>query len=492
MENQSGPVLETVRVRVSTPEWVLAKYCVDNGITRITAREIKTALGIRNLLSLYNLIHIAIRDGLLKSVRKFSGVYEVNVKQAMALTQLIPYDAGDRTTNLSDIPQWKQAIAYAKAWQSLAEWARKALKGASEGTSPPAPVAKAKAGKGEGGEPVSGSGSGEEGEPVATATATDTCPAGPLPAVISHIPIDCVPTPSGRRALVAVLGNLYVLLEDLKGTHYLQCSPLDSFGHGAKLCSAKTETLLKYLRRPANQVRKEAEREGERAKERALKELEALEALMKLTPGTYSLVVHVKPDGSMYVEVPVPEEAETESGSGSGSGGVIPGSRGATSGFTATAMGTGTVGVGQALYDPLRPPDWLPSVRRVEPIKEPSTKGISLVFDNVRFWANGTVQQLHGLQPLSTVLATGDRLLYAEPGFQIYDPVLYELSKLMDIHVYHSKGKDPKGVIRIEARPRAKALKKLGLGRILHAFVTYLHRLLGPIGAIVAGWWRGR
>lgn len=473
MENQSGPALETVRVRVSTPEWVLAKYCVDNGITTITAREIKTALGIRNLLSLYNLIHIAIRDGLLKSVKKFSGVYEVNVREAMALTQLIPYDAGNRTTNLSDIPQWKQAIAYAKAWQSLAEWARKALKGASEGTSPPAPGAKA--GKEKGGE-LSGSG-----EPA------DTCPAGPLPAVISHIPIDCVPTPSGRRALVAVLGNLYVLLEDLKGTHYLQCAPLETFGHGAKLCSAKTETLLKYLRRPANQVRKEAEREGERAKERALKELETLEALMKLTPGTYSLLVHVKPDGSMYVEVPVPEEAEAESGSG----GVIPGSRGATAGFTATAMGTGTA-VGQALYDPLRPPDWLPSIRRVEPIKEPSTKGISLVFDNVRFWANGQVQQLHGLQPLSTVLATGDRLLYAEPGFQIYDPVLYELSKLMDIHVYHSKGKDPKGVIRIEARPRAKALKKLGLGRILHAFVTYLHRLLGPIGAIVTGWWRGR
>jgi len=72
----------------------------------------------------------------------------VNVKQAMALTQLIPYDAGDRTTNLSDIPQWKQAIAYAKAWQTLAEWARKALKGASEGTSPPAPGASAKERKG--------------------------------------------------------------------------------------------------------------------------------------------------------------------------------------------------------------------------------------------------------------------------------------------------------------------------------------------------------
>jgi len=463
MENQSGPVLETVRVRVSTPEWVLAKYCLDNGITRITAREIKTALGIRNLLSLYNLIHIAIRDGLLKSVKKFSGVYEVNIKGAMALTQLIPYDAGDRTTNLSDIPEWRQAIAYAKAWQTLAEWARKALKEASEGTSPPTPGAKPKAGK-------EGWGEGRE--------LADTCPAGPLPAVISHIPIDCIPTPSGRRALVAVLGNLYVLLEDLKGTHYLQCAPLEAFGHGAKLCSAKTETLLKYLRRPANQVRKEVEREGERAKERALKELEAWQALAQLKPGTYNLTVHVNPDGSMYVEVPVPE-GEEEAG-----GGVIPGSRGATAGV----MGTGTA-VGLALYDPLRPPE-VPRIRRVEPIKEPSTKGIALVFDNVRFWANGTVQQLHGLQPLSTVLATGDRLLYAEPGFQIYDPVLYELSKLMDIHVYHSKGKDPKGVVRIEARPRSKALKKLGLGRILHAFITYLHRLLGPIGAIVTGWWR--
>jgi len=478
MENQSGPVLETVRVRVSTPEWVLAKYCVDNGITTITAREIKTVLGIRNLLSLYNLIHIAIRDGVLKPVKKFSGIYEVNVREAMALTQLIPYDAGDRTTNLSDIPQWRQAIAYAKAWQTLAEWARKALKEASEGTSPPAPGASVR--KGKGGE-LSASGSGEE--------ATDTCPRGPLPAVISHIPIDCVPTPSGKRALVAVLGNLYVLLEDLKGTHYLQCAPLDSLGHGAKLCSAKSETLLKYLRRPAREVKREVEREAERAKERALKELEALEALMKLRPGTYNLTVHVGPDGVRFV-MEVPEEG-AEGGSGeAGEGGVIPGSRGATAGVTAT--GTGTVG-GLALYDPLRPPEGpLPRVRRVEPVPlPPGSRGISLVFDNVRFWANGTVQQLHGLQPLSTVMATGDRLLYVEPGFQVVDSVLYELSKIMDIHIYHSKGKDPKGVVRIEARPRAKALRKLGLAGIMQAFVTFLHRLLGPIGAIVT-WWRGR
>ena len=468
METQYSPVLETVRVRVSTPEWVLAKYCLDNGITRITAREIKTALGIRNLLSLYNLIHIAIRDGVLKPVKKFSGIYDVNLKEAMALTQLIPYNAGDRATNLSDIPQWRQAIAYAKAWQALAEWARKALKEASEGTSPPAPGASGRAGEGEG----------EGGEP---ASGADTCPRGPLPAVISHIPIDCVTTPSGKRALVAVVGNLYVLLEDLKGTHYLSCAPFDSYIPGAKLCSAKTDTLLKYLRRPASQVRREVELEGERAKERARRELEAWEALNQLKPGTYNLTVHVNPDGSISVEVEVPEEGEGEAGAG---GGVLPGSRGATAGV----MGTGTVG-GLALYDPLRPPE-VPRIRRVEPVKEPSTKGIALVFDNVRFWANGTVQQLHGLQPISTVMAVGDRLLYAEPGFQIYDPVLYELSKLMDIHVYHSKGKDPKGVVRIEARPRSKALKKLGLAGIMNALLTYLHRLLGPIEALVTGWWR--
>ena len=90
---------------------------------------------------------------------------------------------------------------------------------------------------------------------------------------------------------------------------------------------------------------------------------------------------------------------------------------------------------------------------------------------------------------MSTVLALADRLVYTEPGFQIYDPVLFELSKIMDIHIYHSKGKDPKGVVRIEARPRAKALKKLGLAGVVHAFVTALHRLGGVFQAIAQAVW---
>ncbi len=461
MSSQYSPRLEPVRFRVGTAEWVVAKYCLDNGITRITAREIKTILGSpKNPLTLYSVIRKAIRDGLLKPVKKFAGVYDVDIKTAMHLTQLVPYDAGKRNVHISDVPQWKQAMDYAKSWQALVEWANKSL--ASDGTSPPSPQGQA-------------SGSGREGD-------IDPCKV-PLPAVKYHIPIECVPTPSGRRALVAVLGNLYILLEELRGTHYLQCVPFDSYVPGAKLCASKVDVLSKYLHRPAPERLKELQKEGERAYRRALRELEAIQALSELRPGTYNLTVHVNPDGSVSIEVEVPEEA----GEGQVAG-VTPGSRGLTAG----AMGTvpqASVG-GLIFYDPLAPPpQQLPRIRRTDPIKVPSTKDITVVFDNVRFTANGQVQQMHGLQPMSTVLALADRLVYAEPGFQVYDPVLYELSKIMDIHIYHSKGKDPKGVIRIEARPRAKALKKLGLAGVMHAFMTALHRLGGVFQAIAQAMW---
>ena len=456
MSSQHSPRLEPVRFRIGASEWVVAKYCLDNGITRITAREIKTILGSpKNPLTLYSVIRKAIRDGLLKSVKKFAGVYEVDIKTAMHLTRLVPYDASNKNIHVSDVPQWKQAVEYAKSWQALVEWANKSL--ASDRTSPPSPQ----------GQPGSGreSGSQPEREP-------DPCKVL-LPAVKHHIPIECVPTPSGRRALVAVLGNLYILLEELRGTHYLQCVPFDSYVPGAKLCASKVDVLVKYLHRPVEELQKE----GERAKARALRELETIQALSELRPGTYNLTVHVNPDGSVSIEVEVPEEDGQVAG-------VTPGSRGQTAG----AMGTVPQANGLVLYDPLAPPQ-LPRVRRTDPIKAPSTKDITLVFDNVRYTANGQVQQMHGLQPMSTVLALADRLAYAEPGFQIYDPVLYELSKVMDIHIYHSKGKDPKGVVRIEARPRARALRKLGLAGVVHAFVTALHRLGGVFQAIAQAVW---
>ena len=144
-------------------------------------------------------------------------------------------------------------------------------------------------------------------------------------------------------------------------------------------------------------------------------------------------------------------------------------------------------GVRGATYAPVMNTDPIPKLRRVDPVPlPPDARGISLVFDNVRVVASdGTVHQLHGLQPLSTVLAAGDSLAYTEPGFQVVDSVMYELSKVMDIHIYHSPGKDPRGTVRIEARPRAKALKKLGLARVLNLFVTFLHRLTGAFQAIV-------
>jgi len=453
LSSQFSPRIEQVRFRVGPAEWVIAKHCLDNGITRITAKEIRAILGSpKNFLTLYNVIWQARRDGLLKPVKLYSGVYDVDLKVAMALTQLVPYDV--KNVYVSDVPQWKQAMEFAKSWQALVEWANKSL--ASEKTSPPSPQ---------------GQTSGREGE-------ADPCKV-PLPAVKYHIPIECVPTPSGRRALVAVFGNLYVILEEARGTHYLQCVPFDSYVPGAKLCASKVDVLSKYLHRPAPERLKELQKEGERAKARALRELETIQALSELRPGTYNLTVHVNPDGSVSIEVEVPEEDGQVAG-------VTPGSRGQTAG----AMGTVPQASGLVLYDPLAPPpQQLPRIRRTDPIKAPSTKDIVMVFDNVRYMANGQVQQMHGLQPMSTVLALADRLVYTEPGFQVYDPVLYELSKIMDIHIYHSKGKDPKGVIRIEARPRAKALRKLGLAGVVHAFVTALHRLGGVFQAIAQAIW---
>ena len=457
MSSQFSPRIEQVRFRVGSAEWVIAKHCIDNGIKRITAKEIRAILGSpKNFLTLYNVIWQARRDGLLKPVKLYSGVYDVNINVAMALTQLVPYDV--KNVYVSDVPQWKQAMDYAKSWQALVEWASKSL--ASDGTSPPSPQGQA-------------SGSGREGQPQ---PGTDPCKV-PLPAVKYHIPIECVPTPSGRRALVAVFGNLYVILEEARGTHYLQCVPFDSYVPGAKLCASKVDVLAKYLHRPAPERLKELQEAGERAKARALRELETIQALSELRPGTYNLTVHVNPDGSVSIEVEVPEEDGQVAG-------VTPGSRGQTAG----AMGTVPQASGLVLYDPLAPPQ-LPRIRRTEPIKVPNTKDITVVFDNVRYTADGQVVQMHGLQPMSTVMALGDRLVYAEPGFQVYDPVLYELSKIFDFHVYHSKGKDPKGVVRIEARPRARALRKLGLAGVMQYLFTALHRLGGVFQAIAQAVW---
>jgi len=470
----AGPRLERETLKVPISEWVLAKYCMDYGITRLTAKDIKFILGTKYPFATYYTIRMFIRDGLLTPVRKHSGLYDVNKEAMLKVLQQIPEAVGKRVMNKSPVSQWEEAREIAEAWVKLRDWA---LQHSSEGTSPPSAVAKTGAGAG-----------GVE------ASALLTLP----PGARKYFPVERIPTPSGQYAWVAVLGNRYVILEGIakQGWGRAYCVNYDSFRPGAKLCSQRIDTLVKYTSSVIGAGENWTEPEGGSGSGSAEGQVEA------------------DPDGIGE------EETGGLSNAGSGGGSASPGvspagpsgtggagggpATGASAGGGLPPAGTyivrayvrqdGTVvlegelpGVRGATYAPVMSTDPIPKIRRVDPVPlPPDARGISLVFDNVRVVASdGTVRQLHGLQPLSTVLAAGDGLAYTEPGFQVVDSIMYELSKVMDIHIYHSPGKDPRGTVRIEARPRAKALKKLGLARVLNLFVTFLHRLAGAFQAIV-------
>jgi hypothetical protein len=467
----TGPRLERETLKVPISEWVLAKYCMDYGITRLTVKDIKFILGTKYPYSTYYAIKMSIRDGLLTPVKKHSGLYDVNKEAMLRVLQHIPEAVGKKVMNKSPVSQWEEAREIAEAWVKLRDWA---LQHSSEGTSPPSAVGKTGAGAG---------GAGVE-------SVLLTLP----PGARKYFPVERIPTPSGQYAWVAVLGNRYVILEGIakQGWGRAYCVNYDSFRPGAKLCSQRIDTLVKYTSSMTGAVW-ENWTEPEGGSDSAEGQVEA------------------DPDG-------IGEETGGLSNAGEGSGGSVgPGVSPAGPSGTGTAGGPatgasaglppagtyivrahvrqdGTVvlegelpGVRGATYAPVMSTDPIPKIRRVDPVPlPPDARGISLVFDNVRVVASdGTVRQLHGLQPLSTVLAAGDSLAYTEPGFQVVDSVMYELSKVMDIHIYHSPGKDPRGTVRIEARPRAKALKKLGLARVLNLFVTFLHRLTGAFQAIV-------
>jgi len=464
----AGPRLEQETLKVPISEWVLAKYCMDYGITRLTAKDIKFILGTKYPYSTYYAIKMFIRDGLLTPVKKHSGLYDVNKEAMLRVLQHIPEAVGRRVRSGSPVSQWEEAREIAEAWVKLRDWA---LQHSSEGTSPPSAVGNLGAGAG------------------GVESVLLTLP----PGARKYFPVERIPTPSGQYAWVAVLGNRYVILEGIakQGWGRAYCVNYDSFRPGAKLCSQRIDTLVKYTSRAIGAV-------GENWTEP--EPSDSAEGL-----------VEADPDGI--------GEEETGGLTNAGSGGsASPGVSPAGPSGTGTAGGgpatgasaglppagtyivrayvrqDGTVvlegelpGVRGATYAPVMSTDPIPKIRRVDPVPlPPDARGISLVFDNVRVVASdGTVRQLHGLQPLSTVLAAGDSLAYTEPGFQVVDSVMYELSKVMDIHIYHSPGKDPRGTVRIEARPRAKALKKLGLARVLNLFVTFLHRLTGAFQAIV-------
>ena len=476
----TGPRLEREPLKVPLTEWVLAKYCIDYGITRLTAKDIKFILGMKYPFSLYHAIKMAVRDGLLTPVKKYSGLYDVNKETMLKVLQLIPEAVGKNVRSKSPVPQWQEAIEIADAWVKLRDWA---LQHSSEGTSPPSAVGSlgARAGAGAGG---------AEAEAEVEALLM-TLP----PGARKYIPIERIPTPSGQYAWVAVLGNRYVILEGLAkqawGKAY--CVSYDSFRPGAKLCSQRINTLVKYTSSMTGAVWENWTEPGEGGSGGSGSD--PAEGQVEADPGGA--------DGSAGIG------GLGDAGAG-GSGSVSPAGAGggpvsgSAYGAGLPPAGTyvvrahvrqdGTVvlegelpGVRGATYAPVMSTEPMPRIRRVDPVPlPPDARGISLVFDNVRVVASdGTVRQLHGLQPLSTVMAAGDRLAYTEPGFQVVDSVMYELSKVMDIHIYHSPGKDPRGTVRIEARPRAKALKKLGLARVLNLFVTFLHRLAGAFQAVV-------
>jgi hypothetical protein len=255
--------------------------------------------------------------------------------------------------------------------------------------------------------------------------------------------IETIKTPSGDEVKALVRGDTYIILEGLKDGKSGRVYCVDWRG-GAKLCAADFGVLVRYAT-PSLRV--------------------------------YSLS-EALPIGSVKGSGCGPAEAAEAARPSEGGMGSVKGGRGVPV-FVANVV----LGKGSGMY-----------MRRVDPLAPPPEDAppLSLVFDNVRWARDGVVHQMRGLQALTAVSAASaaGKLVYAEPGIQVRDEVLYELSKLMDIHIYHSAGKDPKGVVRIEGRPRAKALRKFGLGRLLAAFMTFLHRLAGVFDAVVDAWFR--
>jgi len=453
--SQTTGLLAVEQLKVPVSEWVLAKYCLDNGVSRLTAKDIKFILGTKYPFSLYYTIRMFIRDGLLTPVKKFSGLYDVNKEAMLRVLQLIPEAIGRRVRGKGPAPQWKEAAEIAEVWLKLRDWA---LQHSSDETIPPSP-------------------------PGSPGAAQDL-----PPGARKYFPIERIPTPNGMYAWAAVLGNRYVLLEGIArmGWGKVYCIPYD-FRPGARLCSQRVDTLVKYTslpyyvwsRQPGNSAdssggagagsvdRGSGEGNGNNSRGGGVKDqgggVSPASARADPSPsggrpgadgeggGTavkaYNIKAQFKDDGSVVIEGELPELEVPLKGSA------------------------------------------IPLIRRVDPLRPPEGQPpLSLVFDNVRYWDGVSVRQLRGLKGVDTVLLLGSGLVYVEPGFQVADKFLYELSKLMDIHIYHSAGKDPRGVVRVEARPRARALKKLGLARVLQLFATYLHRLSMAFTALASAW----
>jgi hypothetical protein len=115
---------------------------------------------------------------------------------------------------------------------------------------------------------------------------------------------------------------------------------------------------------------------------------------------------------------------------------------------------------------------------------------VRFVFDNVRYVTPGGEEvQLKGLQPievLQDIRASGGRLVYYEPGIQLPpNQTLAALVSLMDVHIYHSPGKDPPGVVRVETRPREGVASRYDPLELLDLSKGYLYKVCSAVMAAV-------
>jgi len=115
---------------------------------------------------------------------------------------------------------------------------------------------------------------------------------------------------------------------------------------------------------------------------------------------------------------------------------------------------------------------------------------VRFVFDNVRYVTPGGEEvQLKGLQPievLQDIRASGGRLVYYEVGIQLPpNQTLAALASLMDVHIYHSPGKDPPGVVRVETRPREGVASRYDPLGLLDLGKGYLYKVCNAVMAAI-------
>ena len=226
--------------------------------------------------------------------------------------------------------------------------------------------------------------------------------------------IDKIQTPSGQTVVVYIMGNMYIILEGLTENKELLCADIPN----GKLCSTNPVILAKYMKKTEHQNNNNGDSNND-----------FMHNVITISKDSKNKIIF---------------SMETD--------------------------------LNQLLKET--------NIKRVH-LKQINYDNM-LLFDNIRFIdPNGKLIQdpltqegnKKRLKTLREVVALGDSLRYAEIDIPVSNPTLYHYAKLMSIFTYTSKVKDSPNVIRIEARPRAKVIKKFGLPRVILLFISYLYEL---------------